>query len=129
VKDTKNSLYPEDWKSVAKKDFDRVCRNLNEDDVEAAAFFLQQALEKYLKAFLLERGWELKKIHTLSTLLDYAVEYTPHLEKFRDLCDRASDYYFTERYPQLVPSELTSEDIERDFQEAEEFIKAMFEEE
>lgn len=126
MKDTKNSLYPKDWEITAKKDWDRITRNLNEDDVEAAAFFLQQALEKYLKAFLLKRGWKLKKIHTLPTLLDYAVKYSPELESFRDLCDRVTDYYFTERYPQLVSLDLTSKDIRRDLKEAEKFIKAMF---
>jgi hypothetical protein len=38
---------------------------LADGDGEGAALFLQQALEKYLKAFLLQHGWKLKKIHTL----------------------------------------------------------------
>ncbi len=48
------------------------------------------------------------------------------MEKFYDLCERVSGYYFVERYPPLAPSELTSEDIERDIEEAEEFIRVMF---
>ena len=126
MKEIKNSLYLEDWKTVARKDWHRIERNLKEGDAEAAGFFLQQALEKYLKAFLLGRGWRLEKIHTLPTLLDYAVKYNSNLEGFRVLCDRATDHYFTERYPQLVSSGVTCEDIEKDMKEAKEFIMAMF---
>ena len=120
-----NSLYPEDWRIVARKDLDRVERNLNEDDIEAAGFFLQQALEKYLKAFLLEKGWELQKTHTLYTLLDYAIEFNSRLEDFRSLCELATGYYLTERYPQLAAPELTRKDIEKDLEEAKRFIKAL----
>ena len=111
-----NSLYPEDWKEKARKDWERIQRNLNEGDIEAASLFFQQALEKYLKAFLLERKWELRKIHTLTTLLDYAVEHSPHLEEFRVLCERVTDYYFTERYPKLTTPELGLEDIKKDLE-------------
>jgi HEPN domain-containing protein len=120
-----NSLYPEDWRTVARKDLDRVERNLNEGDIEAAGFFLQQALEKYLKAFLLEKGWELQKTHALYTLLDYAIEFDSGLENFRSLCERATSYYLTERYPQLATPELTRKDIEKDLEEARRFIKAL----
>ncbi|MBM3213099.1 HEPN domain-containing protein, partial [Candidatus Poribacteria bacterium] len=111
-----NSFYPEDWKEVARKDLGRVERNLDNNDIEAAGFFLQQSLEKFLKAFLLEKGWQLQKTHVLSTLLDYAMEFDAHLGVFRDLCERATSYYFTERYPQLIASGLTREDIERDLE-------------
>ena len=124
-----NSLYPEDWKEKARKDWERIQRNLNEGDIEAASFFFQQALEKYLKAFLLERKWELRKIHTLTTLLDYAVEHSQHLEEFRSLCERVTDYYFIERYPKLTTPELSLEDIKKDLEGAKNFVKAMFPEE
>jgi HEPN domain-containing protein len=129
MKKNQNSLYPEDWKVVARKDWGRAKRNLNEGDAEAAGFFLQQALEKYLKAFLLERDWELQKLHTLSTLLDYALEYNSHLERFRILSERVTDYYFVERYPRLIATEITPEDIEDDMEEAKQFIRMMFPEE
>lgn len=79
---------------------------LEDEDAGGAGYFLQQSLEKYLKAFLLQKGWSLKKIHTLYTLLDDAVKYNPELEVFRGLCERVSGYYFTERYPSLTEEEL-----------------------
>lgn len=50
----------------------------------------------------------------------------PELEVFRGLCERVSGYYFTERYPSLTEEELSCEEIERDIQEAEKFIKTIF---
>lgn len=126
MKETEDSLYHPDWIKVAKKDWQRLEVMLREGDVEGAGYFLQQSLEKYLKAYLLQHGWSLKKIHTLHLLLDDAVKYNPGLESFRELCERVSGYYLTERYPQLTSSELTSKDIKKDLKEAEKFIKALF---
>lgn len=125
----KNASFPEDWKRVARKDWQRAIKSLKEGDIEASAFWLQQSLEKYLKAFLLKYGWKLRKIHELHELVSDAVIYEPSLEKFRPLCERVSGYYLLERYPMPISPELTSEDIEKDVEEAKKFIKAMFPEE
>ena len=125
MKSSGDSLYPPDWIRVARKDWHRMEVMLEEGDAEAAGYFLQQLLEKYLKAFLLQHGWKLKKLHTLHTLLDDAIEYNPALESFRDLCECVSGYYFTERYPSLTEEELTCEEIREDVEEAEQFIKVI----
>lgn len=119
------SLYPADWREVAGKDWHRMTVLLAEDDAEGAAFFLQQAIEKQLKAFLLENGWKLRKLHDLDTLLDLAVEYNPRLEKFRGLCERVTGYYFTERYPLIVPTDLSSDDLRNDIKAAEELTAVL----
>lgn len=87
--------------------------------------FSNSPKEKYLKAFLLQHGWKLQKIHALYTLLDEAVKYNPDLESYRDLCERVSGYYFTDRYPALVDTGLTCEDIEKDLEKAKRFIQAL----
>lgn len=125
MKKIENSLYPEDWKKIARKDWERMKRNLRDKDAEVAGYFLQQSLEKYLKAFLLQHNWELKKIHALHDLLSDAVKHNPDLESFRGLCERVSGYYFAERYPRLVASKLTCRDVEKDMEEAKRFIKAL----
>ena len=65
-------------------------------DAEAAGFFLQQSLEKYLKAFLLKHNWKLRKIHELDALLDEAAKFQQDLETYRDLCERVYGYYIAE---------------------------------
>ncbi|MFH1860468.1 MAG: HEPN domain-containing protein [bacterium] len=121
-----DSRYPPDWIKIGKKDWHRMKVMLKDEDIESSGYFLQQSLEKYLKAFLLQKGWKLKRIHELDALLDDAVRYNPELTTFYPLCERVSGYYFTERYPSLTEEELSSEEIERDINEAERFIQVMF---
>jgi HEPN domain-containing protein len=51
------SLYPVDWLRIAEKDFVRAQHLLSIHDSEASGFYFQQAVEKFLKAFLLSKGW------------------------------------------------------------------------
>ena len=71
------------------------------DATEDAAFHLQQAVEKFLKGFLISNGWKLRKIHDLEALLDDATQLSPRFEKYRKLCQEVTGYYLTERYPAL----------------------------
>jgi HEPN domain-containing protein len=93
------SGYPADWLRIAERDLSRVVRCLRDDDPEAAGFFLQQALEKFLKAYLLSLGWRLRRVHDLEALLDDAADYDVDLERFRPLCQQVTGYYLMERYP------------------------------
>jgi HEPN domain-containing protein len=52
----RESRYPNDWLALAEKDLQRVTRSLRDKDPELAAFCLQQAVEKFLKAYLLSKG-------------------------------------------------------------------------
>ncbi|HHT9134080.1 MAG TPA: HEPN domain-containing protein [Candidatus Avalokitesvara rifleensis] len=122
-------LYPSEWLKIARKDWTRASFMLEKKDFEAVGFFLQQSLEKYLKAFLLQQGWKLRKIHELDALLDDALKYNPDLEKFRDLSERISGYYLVDRYPPLTSIEFTSEEIEKDLRETKRLIQALFPEE
>ncbi|MFN3761877.1 MAG: HEPN domain-containing protein [Anaerolineae bacterium] len=71
----KESLYPADWLRIAERDLQRVVHLLAAHDAAAAGFFLQQAVEKFRKAFLLSRGWALERIHDLEVLLNAALAY------------------------------------------------------
>lgn len=126
MKNASGSSIPDEWTRIAQKDWKRIERNLRDRDIEAAAFFLQQSLEKYLKAFLIKHKWKLRKIHELDALLDEAAKYKTGLENFRDLCERVSGYYFAERYPPLGAFGLTLEDIKEDLKEARKFVRMMF---
>jgi len=119
----------EDWLRIAKTDWQRVKRNIKENDVSAAGFYLQQCVEKFLKAFLLLHGWQLKKIHELDALLDEAIKYKPELASFYKLCERVTGYYLAERYPPFDDLGLTVEVLENDILEVKEMVKALFPEE
>ncbi|MCM8802168.1 MAG: HEPN domain-containing protein [Candidatus Omnitrophica bacterium] len=129
MKKSKNSTNIKDWLRVTKADFVRAKKNLKENDLPVAEFFLQQSLEKYLKGFLIKHGWELKKINELDALLDEALKYKPELSSYYELCERVSGYYLAERYPPFDDLGLTSKILEKDVEEAKLFIKTLFPEE
>lgn len=106
------SRHPMDWLSIAEKDWKRAEALRASGDAELAGFCLQQAVEKFLKAFLLARGSQIRRIHNLDALLDDAVQYDGSLEEFRGACQRITAYYVVERYPLMVPSGITEEDVE-----------------
>ena len=116
------STYPMDWLAIAERDLSRVDRCLRDRDPEAAGFFLQQALEKFLKAFLLSNGWKLRRIHDLEALLDDAVEYDGDLETFRPVCQRVIGYYLVERYPLLGVLPPGEDEVSAALESAQEMV-------
>ena len=109
------SIYPADWLRIPERDRDRVERALRDGDAELAGFCLQQAVEKFLKAFLFARGWRLRRIHDLEALLDDAVAHDASLEQFRAACQEATKYYMLERYPFAGASGLAEREVRDSF--------------
>lgn len=105
------SLYPAHWLRIAEKDWMRVMRLLDAGDAELAGLCLQQALEKFLKAFLLSKGWHLRRTHNLDALLDDAVGYDSFLGRVQGVCQRITAFYFVERYPLVIEGGVTEEDV------------------
>lgn len=89
----------------------RVERALRDNDPEIAGFFLQQSVEKFLKAFLLSNGWPLRRIHALSVLLDDALHYDPSVEQYRLACQRIALFYMDSRYPSALMTGVTENDV------------------
>lgn len=121
----KDSLYPQDWFRIAAKDLKRAEHLLSLDDPEGVGYHLQQAVEKYLKGFLLSKGWELKRIHDLEVLLNDALKYEITLEQFRSLCQKISGYYVIDRYPLPSAASLTKKEVQLSMDEAKKLIKRL----
>jgi HEPN domain-containing protein len=119
------SSYPLDWLLIAEKDWKRVERLLNEGDPELAGFCLQQAVEKFLKAFLLAQGWQLRRIHSLDALLDDAVTYDASLEGFRGVCQKITAFYVVERYPFAVKGGITEEDVRSSWEQVKGLVEKL----
>ncbi len=115
----------EEWLRIARRDWRRIGVLLADQDASGAGFYLQQSLEKYLKGFLIAKGWPLKKIHALQALLDDAERHQPSLGMFRDLCERVSGYYVLERYPYASGGPDVTQ-INADLAEARELVLELF---
>ena len=72
---------------------------------------MQQAVVKFLKAFLLSKGWELRRIHTLAVLLNDAVRYEPSFEVYRLACQQITSFYMLDRYPTIAKAGTTEQAI------------------
>jgi len=121
----KDSLYPQDWFRIAAKEMKRADHLLSIDDAEGAGYHLQQGVEKYLKGFLLLRGWKLKRIHDLEVLLNDALQYEKIMEQYRSLCQKISGYYIVDRYPLTSAVTLTKQEVQSSMDEAEKLIQRL----
>jgi len=70
-----------------------------EAHADIVLFHIHQAVEKYLKGFLIHHGWELKKIHDLETLITEAVDFDRAFEEYLDVGRKLTAFYYTGRYP------------------------------
>jgi HEPN domain-containing protein len=121
----KDSPYPQDWFRIADKELKPPEHLLSVDDPEGAGYHLQQAVEKYLKGFLLSKGWKLKRIHDLEVLLNDGLKYEKTFEKYRSLCQKITAYYVIDRYPLPSAPTLTPEKIGESIAEAKELIQQL----
>lgn len=95
------------WRKSGEKDFDTAKYLFNGKKYEESAFFCQQAVEKLLKAKLLERTNKLIKVHDL-VLLARKLDAP---ENIIIACSKITPAYIDSRYPDLF-KEYSVEDLE-----------------
>ena len=89
---------------------------------DSIAYHIQQAVEKYLKGYLVLHGKKPPKIHELDTLLNHIAVFDDSFNDFLDLCEKASRYYIEDRYPPGPPVEYEHKEIKDDLDRARELI-------
>jgi HEPN domain-containing protein len=62
-------------------------------------FLCQGAAEKYLKAYLISKGWNLKKTHDIVELLEYCSDYDEGFDRLVESGRILNDYITEGRYP------------------------------
>lgn len=60
---------------------------------------LQEAMERYLKGYLIAKGWKLDRTHDLRKLLSVAMTHAPTLSAFQSFADELTDDFFAQHYP------------------------------
>jgi HEPN domain-containing protein len=89
------------WREKADEDFKMAVVLGKQHDPTLAAgicFHVQQAVEKYLKAYLVLHGTDFRKTHNIAELMDLLPSRSaPDL--LRDDQDRLSEYAVVTRYP------------------------------
>ena len=91
-----------EWVKKAENDFkvaSLILRRRKDVVPDAACFFCQQCIEKYLKARLLEAGIAFPRTHDLLQLLNTCVQVEPLWSAYAKVVDAMSDYAVDFRYP------------------------------
>ena len=60
---------------------------------------LQEAMERYLKGYLIAVGWQLERTHDLRKLLSVAMTHDPAFAAFQSFTDELTDDFFAQHYP------------------------------
>src|SRR4030043_1232576 len=90
---------------------------------DSIAYHIQQAIEKYLKGYLVLHGKKPPRIHELDTLLNHIAGFDDSFNDFLDLCEKASRYYIEDRYPPGPIVEYEYDEIKGDLDKAWELIR------
>ena len=109
---------------MGKKDI-RGARILFEHDADhgLVCFHCQQAIEKYLKGYLILKTGVLQEGHSLIKLCKKAIEFN---KGFKDLikdCAFVNAYYIETRYPSEDPFNVTEEEVEMCFSIVDNIVK------
>jgi len=90
---------------------------------DSIAYHTQQAIEKYLKGYLVLNAKKPPKIHELDTLLNDISAFDDSFNGFLDLCEKASRYYIENRYPPGPLVEYEYDEIKADLDKTWELIR------
>lgn len=93
---------------------------------DAIAYHIQQAIEKYLKGYLVFNGQKPPWVHELDTLLNLIEKFEPDLYlPFVELCEKATRYYIEDRYPPGPLAEYDRKEVKADLDLAWELIRVI----
>ena len=91
-----------EWVKKAENDFkvaSQIVRRRKDLVADAACFFCQQCVEKYLKARLTESGLAFPRTHDLLHLLNLCPPAEPLWSAYSKVVDQLADYAVNFRYP------------------------------
>jgi|SRR5271157_2166212 len=109
-----------EWLAKADQDleFGRVNLEERKNFFAQICFHFQQAAEKYLKAFIVAKEIEFRKIHDLGLLLKLGAVVDASLEELKDDCEYLGAFYIEARYPVHWPTNFTRDEAEKAYKAA-----------
>ncbi len=101
-----------DWLEMAKKDIKGAEILFEYDgDYGLICFHCQQAIEKYLKGYLISKTGILQEGHSLVKLCKKAIDFNDVFKEFLKDCAFVNTYYIETRYPSEDPLNITEEEV------------------
>jgi HEPN domain-containing protein len=100
---------PADWFAFAEDRLRSADVLWNHEGLTATGIeILQEAVERYLKGYLVANQWKLVKTHDLERLLREAVRIEPAFDRFKFLATELTEDFFAQHYPGEDTTELGS---------------------
>lgn len=108
-----DTLKYREWFNIANKDLNGA-KILYEHDADygLVLFHLQQAVEKYIKGYLIHKTGMLQGGHSLIKLCKKASEFDRDFRIYIKDCAFLNEYYIETRYPAEEPLIADKEDVE-----------------
>ncbi len=116
-----------EWISKAEGDYvvaKREMRARGERNYDAVCFHCQQAVEKYLKAYLLKNGVDFPKPHNLIELHELCLPLDGSFEIQRDLLLELNQYGVRYRYPGVTAEKEDAKVAMTHMETARSFLRA-----
>ena len=105
----------QEWFERGRRDFETAkLLYVNRGYADSIAYHIHQAIEKFLKGYLVFNGAKPPRIHELDTLLNKIIDFDKEFIKFLELCEKTSLYYFETRYPPGPPVDHDLDHIKSD---------------
>ncbi len=119
-----NSTNYKAWLEKASHDLEDAKKLLkNGGYADTICFHAQQAVEKYLKGYLVCKKINPRNIHHLEELAKDCAKSNKEFLKYLDECLILTRYYIETRYPPLAPIEHTKAEASRAIETAEKIIE------
>lgn len=91
---------PDDWFSLAQERLESAdALFAARGACYSAVELLQEAVERYLKGYLIFKGWKLERVHDLNRLLDVAARYDQRFQPFAPLAQSLTEQFWAQHYP------------------------------
>jgi HEPN domain-containing protein len=116
---------PAEWLRFAEENLAVARRELGYEQPahHTICFLCHTAAEKYLKGYLISRGWTLKKTHDLLELLELCAEYDPAFGSIVTDGSILNEYSVSGRYPADIAFETFDADNALEAVQATEHIR------
>ena len=91
---------PQDWLVAGKTRLQSADRlHAVEGSSPSVIELLQEAVERYLKAYLISKNWRLVRTHDLNRLMAEAVKFNPRFATFSDFAQSLTEQFWEQHYP------------------------------
>jgi len=118
------SRVPKQWFIKAEEDLGSAEILFRENGpADTICFLCQQAVEKYLKGYLILKRKKFGKIHDLAALLAVCGEIDKEFLDWYKETEKLTSYYIETRYPPDVPVSYTKEEAKEALKLAEEILE------